>query len=117
MLLRLKKSRWSWPNIIITTITIITIITITITITTTIIIITTTITIIIITREMMPEAALFLSEEDLPAFSAANRATLVWVFLAPSPFAAKTPILSYWISLDFLGFSRPKRDFSMGYAR
>ena len=62
MLLRLKKSRWSSPNIIITTITIMTIITITITITTittTIIIITTTITIIIITREMMPEAALF----------------------------------------------------------
>ncbi|HEV7480506.1 MAG TPA: hypothetical protein VGO05_09535 [Roseiarcus sp.] len=81
MLLRLKKIRWSSPNIIITTITIITIITITITITittiiTTIIIITTTITIIIITREMMPEAAPFLSEEDLPAFAAAN--PLLW---------------------------------------
>ena len=51
MLLRLKKSRWSWPNIIITTITIITIITITITtIITTIIIITTTITTITITE-------------------------------------------------------------------
>jgi hypothetical protein len=25
--------------------------------------------------------------------------------------------LAAWFSLDFLGFSRPKRDFSMGYGR
>jgi hypothetical protein len=30
--------------------------------------------------------------------------------------ATKTPIYRYWISLDFLGFSRPKRDLSMGCA-
>jgi hypothetical protein len=31
-------------------------------------------------------------------------------------FAAKTADYEGWISLDFLGFSRPNRDFSMGYA-
>jgi hypothetical protein len=31
-------------------------------------------------------------------------------------FAAKSPINVYWICLDFLGFSRPNRDLSMGYA-
>jgi hypothetical protein len=30
---------------------------------------------------------------------------------------AKTLVFSGWKSLDFLGFSRPKRAFSMGYAR
>ena len=37
-------------------------------------------------------------------------------FLGPRRFAAKTPI--YWLLdfLDFLGFSRPNRDLSMGYA-
>jgi hypothetical protein len=40
----------------------------------------------------------------------------VWVFLAPGRFAAKTRAHEGWISLDFLGFSRPNRDFSMGYA-
>jgi hypothetical protein len=39
----------------------------------------------------------------------------VWVFLAGSRFAAKTLINGYWIFLDFLGFSRPNRDLSMGY--
>jgi hypothetical protein len=28
----------------------------------------------------------------------------------------KTRLFDRWISLDFLGFSRPNRDFSMGYA-
>ena len=32
----------------------------------------------------------------------------VWIFLARRLFAAKTPFIGYWISLDFLGFSRPK---------
>jgi hypothetical protein len=41
---------------------------------------------------------------------------LIWVFLADRCFGAKTSLSSYWISLDFLGFSRPNRDFSMGYA-
>ena len=36
-------------------------------------------------------------------------------FLGPRRFAAKTPDFDGWISLDFLGFSRPKRDFSMSY--
>jgi hypothetical protein len=35
--------------------------------------------------------------------------------LARRHFAAKTPIFDYWISLDFLGFSRQNRYFSMGY--
>jgi hypothetical protein len=37
-------------------------------------------------------------------------------FLAASPFGRKSPDLEHWIFLDFLGFSRPNRDFSMGYA-
>jgi hypothetical protein len=37
-------------------------------------------------------------------------------FLARGLFAAKTPAHECWISLDFLGFSRQNRDFSMGYA-
>jgi hypothetical protein len=40
----------------------------------------------------------------------------VWVFLAPGRFAAKARADERWILLDFLGFSRPNRDFSMGYA-
>jgi hypothetical protein len=37
-------------------------------------------------------------------------------FLEVGRFAAKSPGDGYWILLDFLGFSRPNRDFSMGYA-
>jgi hypothetical protein len=37
-------------------------------------------------------------------------------FLGAGPFGAESPISGYWIPLDFLGFSRPNRDFSMGYA-
>ena len=40
----------------------------------------------------------------------------VWFSLARFRFVAKTPGFECWISLDFLGFSRPNRDFSMGYA-
>jgi hypothetical protein len=36
--------------------------------------------------------------------------------LARGRFAAKTPAYERWISLDFLGFSRPNRDFPMGCA-
>jgi hypothetical protein len=36
--------------------------------------------------------------------------------LALDGFAVKTPGYDRWISLGFLGFSRPKRDFSMVYA-
>src|ERR1700722_18017695 len=39
----------------------------------------------------------------------------VWVFLAPGRFAVKTPADEGWIVLDFLGFSRLNREFSMGY--
>src|SRR3984957_146613 len=53
------------------------------------------------------------------SFSAAGRdvgpVDPFWVFLAPSHFAAKTPADECWIVLDFLGFSRPNLDFSMGY--
>ena len=42
--------------------------------------------------------------------------SIVWVFLGRRRFAANTPIPGGWISLDFLGFSRPNRDLSMGYA-
>ena len=41
---------------------------------------------------------------------------LVWIFLVGSRLAAKTPNSGGWISLDFLGFSRQKRVFSIGYA-
>jgi hypothetical protein len=40
----------------------------------------------------------------------------IWVFLARGRFAAKSLALTYWNLLDFLGFSRPNRDISMGYA-
>src|ERR1700722_1627061 len=53
------------------------------------------------------------------SFSAAGRdvgpVDPFWVFLAPGHFAAKTPADECWIVLDFLGFSRPNPDFSMGY--
>jgi hypothetical protein len=39
------------------------------------------------------------------------------VFLGRSLFPTKTPCFERCFSLDFLGFSRPKRDLSMGYAR
>jgi hypothetical protein len=35
--------------------------------------------------------------------------------LASGLLAAKALVLEGWKSLDFLGFSRPKRAFSMGY--
>jgi hypothetical protein len=37
-------------------------------------------------------------------------------FLETGQLSAKTKDFRYWIFLDFLGFSRPKRDFSMGCA-
>jgi hypothetical protein len=37
-------------------------------------------------------------------------------FLGLWLFRCGNPDREGWISLDFLGFSRPKRDFSMGYA-
>jgi hypothetical protein len=37
-------------------------------------------------------------------------------FLGPGHFNEKGPVYRYRISLDSLGFSRPKRDLSMGYA-
>jgi hypothetical protein len=36
--------------------------------------------------------------------------------LARRHFVAKTPTYDRWISLDFLGFSRPNQALSMGYA-
>jgi hypothetical protein len=39
----------------------------------------------------------------------------IWIFLARRRSAAKAPLRGYWILLDFLGFSRPNRDLSMGY--
>jgi hypothetical protein len=40
----------------------------------------------------------------------------IWIFLDRRGFAPGRPENKAWISLDFLGFSRPNRDFSMGYA-
>ena len=40
----------------------------------------------------------------------------VWVFLGPPHFGAETSVYEGWISLDFLGFSRPNPDLSMGCA-
>jgi hypothetical protein len=37
------------------------------------------------------------------------------VFLGAPPFPHEIPDYGYWKSLDFLGFSRPNRDLSMGY--
>jgi hypothetical protein len=37
-------------------------------------------------------------------------------FLWRSPFRGESPSPEAWICLDFLGFSRQNRDFSMGYA-
>ena len=39
-----------------------------------------------------------------------------WIFLVRRLLTAKTPFFEGWKSLDFRGFSRPKRAFSMGYA-
>jgi hypothetical protein len=36
-------------------------------------------------------------------------------FLGSWPFRREIPIQTCWIILDLLGFSRPNRDFSMGY--
>jgi hypothetical protein len=36
--------------------------------------------------------------------------------LQSTVFVAKNPVYERWISLDFLGFSRAKLAFSMGYA-
>jgi hypothetical protein len=44
----------------------------------------------------------------------------VWVFLESRRFGSKTLVFAYWISLDFLGFSRPNRVISMccaGFSR
>jgi hypothetical protein len=80
----------------------------------------TTITIITITSEMLAEAALHLKGSRFAALSAVGRAALVgrsvWIFLADRRFATKAKLLSYWIVLDFLGFSRPNRNFSIGCA-
>jgi hypothetical protein len=38
------------------------------------------------------------------------------VFLGASPFRFGNPAFEPWILLDFLGFSRANRDFSMSYA-
>jgi hypothetical protein len=46
---------------------------------------------------------------------AAFRRPTIWVFLGPSPFAAKALAYEGWIVLDFLGFSRQDLDLSMGY--
>jgi hypothetical protein len=52
------------------------------------------------------------------SFSAAGRdaGQVDLGFLGPLPFRSERPALVGWILLDFLGFSRPNRDFSMGYA-
>ena len=52
------------------------------------------------------------------AFPAADRTLIRSMrlgFLGPWPFRCENPADEGWISLDFLGFSRPNRDFSMGY--
>jgi hypothetical protein len=36
-------------------------------------------------------------------------------FLGAWPFCGEGPVQGGWIVLDFLGFSRPNRDFSIGY--
>jgi hypothetical protein len=58
----------------------------------------------------------FFVELPVSAAAATSARSIVWDFLARGSFAAKTPDHEGWISLDFLGFSRPNRDFSMGCA-
>jgi hypothetical protein len=41
---------------------------------------------------------------------------MIWIFLGPAVLLRKLLLFEPWICLGFLGFSRPKRDFSMGYA-
>jgi hypothetical protein len=41
----------------------------------------------------------------------------IWIFLASGRFGVKILIYGYWIFLDFLGFSRPNLDLSMGYTQ
>src|SRR5579872_6456599 len=48
---------------------------------------------------------------------ARREAVNFWVFLARRGSPAKAPVKAYWKGLDLLGFSRPKRDLSMGCAR
>src|SRR6185437_13796119 len=40
----------------------------------------------------------------------------IWIVLKRGCFATESSRPGSWIRLDFLGFSRPNRDFSMGYA-
>jgi hypothetical protein len=40
----------------------------------------------------------------------------IWISLARGGFVTKTPDYEGWIFLDFLGFSRPNWNLSMGYA-
>jgi hypothetical protein len=58
--------------------------------------------------------------ESVGSFAAAGAALgpvdPVWVFLGSGRLAAKTLLYGGWKGLDFLGFSRPNRAFSMGYA-
>src|ERR1700722_12848525 len=56
-----------------------------------------------------------LGDQARGARPAIGPAEPVWISLAPRRFAAKTTFLGSWISLDFLGFSRPNRAFSTGY--
>ena len=44
-----------------------------------------------------------------------RRERSIWVFLARGRFVTKDPDYAGWILLDFLGFSRPNRDLSIGY--
>ena len=37
-----------------------------------------------------------------------------WIFLGSGPFAVKGAVSTYWILLDFLGFSRLNPDLPMG---
>src|ERR1700737_5488009 len=45
------------------------------------------------------------------------RPRAIWIFLGTPGFRFESPFDPCWISLDFLGFLRPNRDFSMGYGR
>ncbi len=61
-----------------------------------------------------------ISSSSAPAFSlcaaGCDGRSIRLGFLAPSRLAAKVTVCECWISLHFLGFSRPNRDLSMGYA-
>ena len=63
-----------------------------------------------------PDTMRIWGRVDGPGGAVRSLARSVWIFLALGSLFAENPDYGGWICLDFLGFSRPNRDLSMGYA-